>query len=88
MDLQRHGSLSDSALQAIIDTIVHADRVLAEVAVADAIAAGGDRHAIADAQAQLARAARDVARGRFDSAIGHYEKAWEDALDALKQHHH
>ena len=88
MDLQRHGSLSDSALQGIIDTVVHADRVLAEVAVADAIAAGGDRHAIADAQAQLARAARDVARGRFDSAISHYEKAWEDALDALKQHHH
>ena len=55
---------------------------------ADAIAAGGDRHAIADAQSQLAQAARDVARGRFDSAIGHYEKAWEDALDALKQHHH
>jgi hypothetical protein len=88
MDLQRHGSLSDSALQGIIDTVVHADRVLAEVAVADANAAGGDRHAIADAQQQLARAARDVARGRFDSAIGHYEKAWEDALDALKQHHH
>jgi hypothetical protein len=88
MDLQRHGSLSDSALQGIIDTVVHADRVLAEVAVADAIAAGGDRRMIADAQEQLARAARDVARGRFDSAIGHYEKAWEDALDALKQHHH
>ena len=88
MDLQRHGSLSDSALQGIVDTVVHADRVLAEVAVADAIAAGGNRHAIADAQQQLARAARDVARGRFDSAIGRYEKAWEDAQEALKQHHH
>jgi hypothetical protein len=43
MDLQRQGSLSDSALQGIIDTVVHADRVLAEVAVADAIAAGSTR---------------------------------------------
>jgi hypothetical protein len=58
------------------------------VAVADAIAAGGDRRAIADAQAQLARAARDVTRGRYDSAIGQYENAWKDALDALTQHHH
>ena len=82
-DLQRHGSLSDSALQGIIDTVVHADRLLAETAVADAIAAGGDRRDIADAQRQLARASSDVARGRFDSAIGHYENAWEDALDSL-----
>jgi photosystem II stability/assembly factor-like uncharacterized protein len=88
MDMQRHGSLSESALQGIIDTVVHADRVLAETAVADAIAAGGDRRDIADAQRQLARASSDVAKGRFDSAIGHYENAWEDALDALHRRNH
>ena len=69
----------------IIDTVVHADRMLAEVAVADAIAAGGDRRDIAYAQRQLARATSDVARGRFDSAVGHYENAWSGALDSLPQ---
>jgi hypothetical protein len=59
--------------------------MLAEVAVADAIAAGGDRRDIAYAQRQLARATNDVARGRFDSAVGHYENAWSGALDSLPQ---
>ena len=35
-----------------------------------------------------ARGPRGRPRGRFDSAIRHYERAWEDALDAVKQHHH
>jgi hypothetical protein len=48
----------------------------------------GRVHTQSQTRRRTARAAWDVARGRFDSAVGHYEKAWEDALDALKQHQH
>ena len=37
---------------------------------------------IARAQAELAKAADDVASGRFDHAIEHYGKAWKKAEQA------
>ena len=85
-NLQKHGSISDSSLQAVIDTVVHADAVLAQQAVNDAIAAHGDPRKIADAQNELAKAAKAVSKGDDDGAIAHYENAWEDALDATRSH--
>ena len=66
----------------MIDTLLHADRVLSEVALSDAVAASGDPHRIAQAQRELARAADEVASGRFDDAIKHYRKAWKKAEKA------
>jgi len=86
--LQKHGSISDSSLQAVIDTIVHADAVLAQQAVNDAIAGHGDPRKIADAQNELAKAAKSLAKGDEDGAIGHYENAWQDALDATRFRFH
>ena len=86
MELQRSkdSAIPDATLQGLIDTLVHADRVLAEVALADAIAASGDPHKLAQAQHELAKAADDAAAGRFDHAIEHYRKAWKKAEKAMR----
>ena len=84
MELQKskESTIPDATLQGLIDTLVHADRVLAEVALADATAASGDPHKLAQAQNELAKAAADLASGRFDHAIEHYGKAWKKAEKA------
>jgi len=87
-NLQKHGSISDSSLQTVIDTVVHADAVLAQQAVNDAIASHGDARKIAGAQNELTKAAKSLAKGDEDGAIGHYENAWEDALDATRFRFH
>jgi hypothetical protein len=81
MEVQKskESAIPDATLQGLIDTLVHADRVLAEVALADAIAASGDPHKIARAQHELAKAADELASGRFDHAIEHYRHAWQKA---------
>ena len=58
--------------------------MLAQQAVNDAIAAHGDPRKLADAQNELAKAAKSLAKGDEDGAIGHYENAWEDALAAIR----
>jgi hypothetical protein len=82
MDLLKNSSIPGATLQEMIDTLVHADRVLAEVALADAIAASGDPHKIAEAQQELAKAADELTKGHFDAAIDHYKSAWKDAEEA------
>jgi hypothetical protein len=86
-------------VQSLIDELVQADRILAEGAVADAIAAPAALHRvgeagkgpkkhdldkIAQAQQELAKAADEVAAGNFDNAIEHYRNAWKKAEDALR----
>ena len=83
MNLERGGSIPVATLQGMIDTLDHADRILAEDALADAIAASGDPHKIADAQDQLARAADDLTAGHFDTAVEHYKQAWKKAEDSV-----
>ncbi|MBZ5559902.1 MAG: multicopper oxidase domain-containing protein [Acidobacteriia bacterium] len=80
----RRSAIPDATLQSMIDTLVQADRILATTAVNDAIAAHGNAHEIAEAQAEAATAALDVTRGRFESAIEHYELAWKEAQDSRR----
>jgi photosystem II stability/assembly factor-like uncharacterized protein len=99
MDLLKKGSIPAATVQSLIDELVQADRILAEGAVADAIAAPAALHRvgeagkgpkkhdldkIAQAQQELAKAADEVAAGNFDNAIEHYRNAWKKAEDALR----
>jgi hypothetical protein len=84
VELLKKSSIPAATLQSMIDTLEHADRVLAELAVSDAVAAGGDAKKIADAQGELGKAADALAAGDFPQAIDHYKNAWQKARDAVK----
>jgi hypothetical protein len=66
----------------MIYTLVGADQILAQTAIADAIAASGTQQKIAEAQAELANAAGQLAQGHGDAAIDHYKNAWKKAQEA------
>ena len=76
--------IPDAVLQGFVDDLVKATRLLAETAVADAIAAHGDPRDIAKANGDLADGNRDAARGRFDDTVRDYESAWARALKAVR----
>ncbi|MGH3048553.1 MAG: hypothetical protein ACRDLK_00220 [Gaiellaceae bacterium] len=74
----RHGTVSDATLRGWVEGLVADDRALAEIAIADATAAG-------DNAKKLLGAARDVAggdsaddHGNAVAAIAHYADAWDD----------
>src|SRR5262249_3656610 len=79
----KKSTIPDSALQGPIDRIMKADRLLAEVAVNAAIAAGGLSDLIADAQRELGMGDTDRSNARFDQAVGHYGLAWKHAQQAV-----
>lgn len=85
MDLikDKKSAIPDTTLQGMIDKLVHADRILAEEALADAIAAPGDPHKIAQAQNELTKAADALANADFDGAIEHYKKSWKKSQESL-----
>jgi len=74
----------DTPVQSAIDLLVEADRQLAQVVINDAIAAGGNPRKIAKAQKEMAKAAQDVSKGKFDRGINHYKHAWTQAIKAVK----
>jgi hypothetical protein len=74
-----------SVLQGFINRIVDSDQLLAVVAINDAVAGGGDPKKIAESQDELGKGNTDFSAGRYDTAIEHYEQAWNKALDALKK---
>jgi len=78
------GRIPDAVLQGFVDDLVKATRLLAQTAIADAIAAHGDPRDVAKANDDLADGNRDAARGRFDDAIRGYEGAWARALKAVR----
>jgi len=67
----------------MIDTLDHADRILADDAVADAVGASGDPQQVAQAQDETAAAAADIAAGHFDTAVERYKNAWKKAQQAM-----
>ena len=79
----KKSAIPDATLQGMIDTLVQADRILAEDAIADAIAASGDPTRIAEAQHELTLAATELATGDFDGAVEHYKAAWKRAEEAV-----
>lgn len=72
-----------AAIQAIIDQLVQADQILAQTAVDEATAAGGNAQKLARANKALAKAAALIAAGKPDEAINQYRIAWEKAQESL-----
>jgi hypothetical protein len=72
-----------AVIQAIIDQLVQADQILAQTAVNEATAAGGNAKKLAAANKALAKAAALVAAGKPDEAINQYRIAWEKAQESL-----
>jgi len=97
-DAIRQGEISDEGLRAellgLIDTLVFADRLLAETAILDALAAGGDAEEIAEAEEHLAEGDALVAAAAAESDLrtvaallyaamdGEYRHAWKEAVDS------
>ncbi len=59
-----------------ITILLEAVRALAQVAIDDVVAAGGDTERIAKAQKKMAKAQKKIDRGKYDEAIDHYKQAW------------
>ena len=81
----RKGDVADATLRGWIATLVEIDRNLAQTAIDEARAAGGDAKRLAEAVREMARAVDDLARGRTTSAIEHFGNAWSKARESLKR---
>ncbi|MBN1312098.1 MAG: glycoside hydrolase family 3 C-terminal domain-containing protein, partial [Anaerolineae bacterium] len=71
-------------VQTAIDLLMRADQGLAERAIDEAIALGGDADQISKAQDAMEKAAEDLALGKPDRAIDDYRKAWQYAVKSLE----
>lgn len=78
----KRSTILDAMLHSFIDQLVQADRVLAFVAIADALAADADAKKIAQASRELTNGDSAAASGQLESAIEHYRDAWSQALKA------
>ncbi len=72
------------AVSQAITYLLEADRVLAQIAIDDAVAAGGDAKKIAKARKETGKAQAQLDKGKYDKAIVHNNKAWEHAQKAMK----
>jgi|GEM_PF-666646 len=75
--------IAPDVLQSCVDRLVAADRLLASVAIEDAMASGGPPNRIQEAQRQLANGDQAAARGDPVGALGYYKYAWDRAVNAL-----
>jgi Bacterial Ig domain len=73
-------TIAGATLQAFINRITGADRLLALIAISDAQQRKGDLRHIAKAGEELAKGNADLSKGKFSDAIDHYSSAWKLAL--------
>jgi hypothetical protein len=78
-------ALPEGFAEGLVARIIGLDRVLVEMALADAIALDGDARKIDKALRDLARGDLELAAGRFGDAIEHYKNAWKKAQEAVKK---
>ena len=83
-ELIRHeeSSITDAELQGWVDRIVEADRLLAVVAIQDAVHAGVAQKKIDQARKELAKGDSEAADDKCGDGIEHYRQAWARALHA------
>ncbi|MEX2211078.1 MAG: ABC transporter substrate-binding protein, partial [Gaiellaceae bacterium] len=82
----KKAAIPAATLQPLIETLVAAGRVLAETAIADALATpNADPKKVQQAQEHLADASALTADGRYGAAIERYKQAWKKAQDAVKK---
>ena len=60
--------------------LVRSYRLLAQIAIADAVAASGEPGEIRDANKALAKGDQALAKGNYQSGFDHFRHAWEEAI--------
>jgi 2',3'-cyclic-nucleotide 2'-phosphodiesterase (5'-nucleotidase family) len=83
---QKHSTVPAAPLKIFISRLVDGDRVLAAVAIQDAVDNHGNPVMIAMAKNEIARGNQDAVYGRYEQAITHYQAAWTFANLATKFH--
>jgi hypothetical protein len=84
----KHSSLPAALLQGFMDRLVSSDRLLALVAIDDAMRARGDQSKIRAAQQELLQGDKAEAGGKFQEGITSYQGAWQEALLAKQPQLH
>jgi hypothetical protein len=79
----KKSTIPASVLQNLIDRVLLADHLLAQIATDDATAAHGKPAEVALANQELGKGDAEAARGNFPDAIEHYGAAWRHALLAV-----
>ena len=83
-ELDKVKGSAKAAAQAASASLVAVDGDLAQSAIDMAIADGGDPKQIDTALAEMAKAAKELAKGNPHNAINHYANAWDHATKSLK----
>lgn len=81
---ENHNATPDAVLQALIDRILRCDRLLATIAIADAVSGSGDPRDIDKAIEERATGDEAVSRGKYASGIEHYRNGWAKAIESMK----
>lgn len=79
----RRSGVADAKVQSWIDALTRIDRRVAELAIDEARAAGGNARKLADAAKSLARGVALLGKGKLASAVEQFAHAWDDAKDSL-----
>ncbi|MCJ7457028.1 right-handed parallel beta-helix repeat-containing protein [Candidatus Bathyarchaeota archaeon] len=79
----KKSNVDKAKLQDFINRLVEADKLLALVAIEDAVAASGDAKKIDKANDELGKGDARVADGHFTDAIEHYRNAWKHAIQSV-----
>ncbi len=77
------GSERCVSLVQVMQKLAAADERLAQTAIDDAIAAGGNAGKLNKADKQMNKGDAAVANGKYDDAIKYYRKAWKHAMKAI-----
>ena len=89
---EKKNNLLKTEAQEAIDKLVAVDQALAQAAIDDAIAGGGDKKEIDKALKEMDKAQKELdymKKGtpdpKNDKAIDHYKKAWDHAQKTIKK---
>jgi hypothetical protein len=77
--------IPDAVLQSYIDRMVAVDRLLAEVAIGEAMKSGRNSKKLIEARKELQKGDMELAEGEPEEAIEHYSHAWKDTVVAKIQ---
>jgi hypothetical protein len=80
----RQSQVPDASVVSMLVTLVQVDRVLASTQVAQAIAQKANRQKSDDAKGELGKSDDSAADGNRLAALQHFQKAWSQAVDALR----
>ncbi|MEW6196883.1 MAG: Calx-beta domain-containing protein [Bacteroidota bacterium] len=82
---EKKSSIAPGVLQGFIDRIVQVDRILATIAINDAVNLGGDTNDITKANEELSKGDNKILNAKYESGIEHYRKSWGKAIKSLPQ---